>query len=162
MDAPYPERQRVSRIRERFPKQVEAYLLEWEVNNNQVINRYDVLMPCLHKQNVLFADFLESEGPPTPSSKRRAFEAPLLVAEVVSDFKKSRKVDNRLLCTHYCKPGHSIDDCWMEYPDKKKSYHSKGRDPSQPAVSLNNVTAASLQAMLSKAVDNILSSTNKS
>jgi hypothetical protein len=50
----------------------------------------------------------------------------------------------------------------MEYPDKKKSYHSKGRDPSQPAVSLNNVTAASLQAMLSKAVDNILSSTNKS
>jgi hypothetical protein len=48
-DAPYPERQLVSRIRERLPKQVEAYLLEWEVNNNQVINRYDILMPCLHR-----------------------------------------------------------------------------------------------------------------
>ncbi len=47
VDAPYPERQQVSRIRKRLPKQVEAYLLEWEVNNNQVINRYDVLMPCL-------------------------------------------------------------------------------------------------------------------
>jgi hypothetical protein len=50
----------------------------------------------------------------------------------------------------------------MKYPDKKKSYHSKGRGPSQPALSLNNITAASLQAMLSKAVDNILSSANKS
>jgi hypothetical protein len=37
-DAAYPERQQVSRIRERFPKQVETYLLEWEVNNSQVIN----------------------------------------------------------------------------------------------------------------------------
>jgi hypothetical protein len=34
VDAPYPERQQVSRIRERLSKQVEAYLLEWEVNNN--------------------------------------------------------------------------------------------------------------------------------
>ena len=47
VDAPYPERQQVSRIRERLPEQVETYLLELEVNNNQVINRYDVLMPCL-------------------------------------------------------------------------------------------------------------------
>jgi hypothetical protein len=50
----------------------------------------------------------------------------------------------------------------MKYPDKKKSYHSKGRGPSQPALSLNKVTTASLQAMLSKAVDNILSIDNKS
>jgi hypothetical protein len=73
VDAPYPERQQVSRIRERLPKQVEAYLLEWEVNNNQVINRYDVLMPCLHRQDVLFADSIESKGTPNPSNKRPAF-----------------------------------------------------------------------------------------
>jgi hypothetical protein len=90
------------------------------------------------------------------------FEAPLQVAEVVGDFKKSRKVDNHPLCTHCSKPGHYIDDCWMKYPDKKESYHLKGRGPSQPALSLNNVTAASLQAMLSKAVNTILSSANKS
>jgi hypothetical protein len=161
VDALYPERQQVSRIRERLPKQVEAYLLEWEVNNNQVINRYDVLMPCLHRQDVLFADSIESKGTPTPSNKRPAFEAPLQVAEVVGDFKKSRKVDNRPLCTHCSKPGHSIDSCWIKYPEKKRSYHAKGRGPSQPALSLNNVSTASLQAMLSKAVDNILSPTNK-
>ena len=90
------------------------------------------------------------------------FEAPLHVAEVVGDFKKRRKVDNRPLCTHCSKPGHSIADCWMKYPDKKKFYHSKGRGPSQPAFPLNNVTAASLQAMPSKAVDNIRSPANKS
>jgi hypothetical protein len=50
----------------------------------------------------------------------------------------------------------------MKYPDKKKSYHAKGRGPSQPALPLNNVTTASIQAMLSKAVDNILSPANKS
>ena len=47
-EAAYPEKQHVSMIRERLPKQVETYLLEWEVNKVQVINRYDVLMPCLH------------------------------------------------------------------------------------------------------------------
>jgi hypothetical protein len=88
VDAPYPEMQRVSRIRERLPKQVEAYLLEWEVNNNQVINMYDVLMPCLHRQDVIFADSIESKVTPTPSNKRTAFEALLQVAEVVGDLKK--------------------------------------------------------------------------
>jgi hypothetical protein len=38
LDVTYPERQQVSMIRERLPKQVETYLLEWEVNNFQVIN----------------------------------------------------------------------------------------------------------------------------
>jgi hypothetical protein len=45
----------------------------------------------------------------------------------------------------------------MKYPDKKKSYHAKGRGPSHPALSLNNVTTDALQAMLSKAVDTITS-----
>jgi hypothetical protein len=105
-------------------------LLEWEVNNNQVINRCDILMHCLHRPNVIFADFLESKGTPTPSNKRTAFEAPLQIAEVVGDLKKSRKVNNRPLCTRCHKPGHTIDDRWMKYPEKKKSYHSKGRGPS--------------------------------
>jgi hypothetical protein len=48
LDAACPERQHVSRIRERLPKQVETYLLEWEVKNSQVINSYKNLMPCLH------------------------------------------------------------------------------------------------------------------
>ena len=119
-------------------------------------------MPCLHRQDVLFADSVESKGTPTPSNTRTAFDAPLQVAEVVDDFKKIRKVDNRPLCSQCHKLGHSIDDCWMKYPDKKKSYHSKGRGPRQPALSLNNFTTVSLQAMISKAVDNILSSANKS
>ena len=52
LDAAYPERQQVSRIRERLPKQVETYLLKWEVSNSQVINPYKILMPCLHRQDV--------------------------------------------------------------------------------------------------------------
>jgi len=47
LDAAYLERQHVSRIRERLPKQV-----EWEVINSQVINSYKVLMPYLHRQDV--------------------------------------------------------------------------------------------------------------
>jgi hypothetical protein len=38
-EAAYPERQKVSRIRERLPKQVETHLLELELNNAQVTNR---------------------------------------------------------------------------------------------------------------------------
>jgi hypothetical protein len=39
-EASYSERQQISMIRERLPKQVESYLLEWEVNNAQVINTF--------------------------------------------------------------------------------------------------------------------------
>ena len=87
-EASYPERQQVSRIRERLPKQVETYLLEWEVNNAQVINRFDVLMPCLHRQDVLFADSQNSKTPSNPSIKRPATEAAVQVAEVVGGHKK--------------------------------------------------------------------------
>ncbi len=64
LDASYHERQHVSRIRERLPKQVKTYLLEWEVNNSQIINSYKSLMPCLHRQDVLFPT-LESRRPLT-------------------------------------------------------------------------------------------------
>jgi hypothetical protein len=114
-------------------------LLEWEVNNNQVINRYDVLMPCLHRQDVLFANSLESQGISTPSNKRTTFEAPLQVAEAVGDFKKRRKVDNRPLCTHWHKPGHTIDDCWMKYPDKTSRIIRRGLvllNPRYPSTML--------------------------
>ena len=59
LDALYPERQHVSRIRERLPKQVETYLLEWEVKNSHVINSYKILMPCLHRQEVFVSDSRE-------------------------------------------------------------------------------------------------------
>ena len=110
-EASYPERQQVSRIRECLPKQVETYLLEWEVNNAQVINRYDVLMPCLHRQDVLFSDFQESKTPPSSSNKRPATEAAIQVAEVVGGHKKGRKLDNRPLCSFCSKPGHLVDAC---------------------------------------------------
>jgi len=85
----YPERhQQISRIRERFPKQDKTYLLEWEVNNARVINRYDDLMPCLHRQDVLFSDSQESKIPSTPSNKRPTTEASIQVAEVVGGHKK--------------------------------------------------------------------------
>ena len=68
LDAAYPERRQVSRIREHLPKQVETYLLEWEVNNSQVINSYKILMPCLHRQDVFFSDSRELKNPPPPSN----------------------------------------------------------------------------------------------
>jgi len=69
---------------ERLPKQVETYLLEWEVNKSQVINSYKILMPCLHRQDVLFSVSRELKTPPAPpSNKRLATEAALQVAEVV-------------------------------------------------------------------------------
>ena len=62
--------------------QVETYLFEWEVNNAKVISRYDVLMPCIHRQDVLFSDSQESKTPSTPSNKRPSAEATIQVAEV--------------------------------------------------------------------------------
>jgi hypothetical protein len=160
-DALYPERQQVARIRERLPKQVEVYLLEWEVSNNQVVNRYDVLMPCLHRQDVLFADSLVSKGASTSSNKRPANDTALQVAEVVGDFKKGRKVDNRPLCSHCSKPGHSVDACWMKYPEKKKTFHSKGRAP-HPVLPLHNITSSSLESMIAKAVEGVIAKANHS
>ena len=108
-----------------LPKQVETYLLEWEVNNAQVINMYDVFMSCLHRQDVLFADSQESKTPSTPSNKRSATETTIKVAEVVGGHKKGRKVDNRHLCSFCSKPGHLIDACWLKHPEKKKAFHSR-------------------------------------
>jgi hypothetical protein len=49
----------------------------------------------------------------------------------------------------------------MKYPDKKSAFLSKGRSSSQATIHLNNITVSSLQAMLSQAVENVLSSANK-
>jgi hypothetical protein len=129
--------------------------------NAQVINRYDVLMPCLHRQDVIFADSQESITPSTPSNKRLATEAAIQVAEDVGGHKKGRKVDNRPLCSFCSKPGHLIDACWPEHPEKKKAFHSRGRGPPRSVLPLDNITTSSLQAMISQAVDNVLASANK-
>jgi hypothetical protein len=161
MEAAYPERQQVPRIRERLPKQVESYLLEWEVNNAQIINTFESLMPCLHRQDVLFAETLEAKTSPNTSNKRPATEA-LQAAEVETSIRRNkRKLDNRLPCSHCHKPGHSIDSCWEKYPDKKRAYNARGRGPPQSVLPLNNITSESLQSMLSKAVDSVLASANK-
>jgi hypothetical protein len=103
-----PERQQVSRIRERLPKQVKTYLLEWEVNNLQVINSYKILMPCLHRQDVVFSDSRESKTHTPPSNKRLATEAALQVAEVVRGSKRPRAIDNRPPCAFCSKPGREL------------------------------------------------------
>jgi hypothetical protein len=66
LDAAYPWRQQVSKIRERLSKQVETYLLEWEVNSSQVIFSYKIRMPCLHRLDVLFFDSRELKNPLLP------------------------------------------------------------------------------------------------
>ena len=119
-------------------------------------------MPCLHRQDVLFAETLESKTSPNTSDKRVATEA-LHVAEVeVGGRRNKRKIDNLPPCSHCHKLDHSIDTCWENYPDKKRAYNARGRAPPQSVLPLTNITSAeSLQAMLSKAVDDVLSSANK-
>jgi hypothetical protein len=46
----------------------------------------------------------------------------------------------------------------MKFADKKRAYNSRGRGPSAPPISLNNITPASLQAMISQAVENVIAS----
>jgi len=158
LDAAYPERQHVCRIRERLPKQVETYLLEWEVNNLQVINYYKILMPCLQRYDVLFSDSSELKTPPPPSKRRLATEATLQVAEVIRGAKRTRAIDNRPPCAFCSTPGHLAENCWVQFPDKKWSYNARGRGPSTPTLPLNNITTASLQAMISQAVENVIAS----
>ena len=158
LDASYPERQQVSRIRERLPKQVETHLLEWEVNNRKVINSYLSLTPCLHRQDVLFSDSKESKTPNQSSHKRPAHEAALQVAEVFKGPKKPRAIDNRPPCAFCHKPGHLAEVCWSQFPEKRRSYNERGRRPNAPPLPLNNITTASLQAMISQAVENVIAS----
>jgi hypothetical protein len=158
LDAAYPERQQVSRIRERLPKQVEIYLYEWEVNNSQVINSYKIRMPCLHRQYVLFSDSGELKNPPPPDNKRLATEAALQVAKVVRGPKRPRAIDNRPSCAFCSKPGHLAENCWVKFPDKKRSCNAIERGPCAPTLPLNNITTTSLQAMISQAVENVIAS----
>ena len=158
LDALYPERQQVSRVRERLPKQVETYLLEWEVNNRMRIDSYLLLMPCLHRQDVLFSDSKESKTPNQSSHKRPAHEAALQMAEVVKGPKKPRAIDNRPPCAFCHKPGHLAEVCWSQFPEKRRSYNERGRRPNAPPLPLNNITTASLQAMISQAVENAIAS----
>jgi hypothetical protein len=129
-EASYPERQQIPRIRERLPKQVESYLLEWEVNNAQVITTFEILMPCLHRQDVLFAETLETKASLYTSNKGADTEALLQASDVENGGQiNKRKLDNRPLCFHCHKPDTLIDSCWGKYPDKKRAYNARGRAP---------------------------------
>ncbi len=156
LDAPYPERQQISRIRERLPRQVETYLLEWEINNDHVINSYKSLMPCLHRQDVLFSDSKESKTFYPSSNKRHASDAALQVAEVVKRSKRPRAIDNRPPCEFCHKPGHLAENCWEKFPHKKSLYNNRGSRPNAPPLPLNNITADSLQAVISQSVENVI------
>jgi hypothetical protein len=94
-DAAYPERQQVSRIRERLPKRLP---------------------------------------------------------------KRPRAIDNRSSCAFCSKPGHLAENCWVKFPDKKRSCNARGRGPCAPTLPLNNITTTSLQAMISQAVENVIAS----
>ena len=118
-------------------------------------------MPCLHRQDVLFSDSHESETPSNPSNKRPTTEAAIQVSEVVGGRKKGRKYNNSPLCSFWSKPGHLIDVCWLQELEKKKAFHSRGRGPPGTALPLKKITTFSLQAMISQAVVNVLSSANK-
>ncbi len=159
-DSPYSERHQVSRIRERLPKQVESYLVEWELNNKKRIDSFEFLMPCLHRQDILHHETLESKNQqPNTSNKRPPPDAFLQVTEVGEGSRNNkRRIDNRPLCTHCHKPGHIIDNCWGKYPDKRKAFNARGRGLPQAVLPLTNVTTASLQSMIAQAVDNVLAS----
>jgi hypothetical protein len=118
-------------------------------------------MPCLHRQDVLFANSQESKTSSTPSNKRPSTEAAIQVAEVVGGHKKGRKMDNLPFCSFCSKPRHLIDACWLKHPEKKKAFHSRGRGPPGAVLPLNNITTSSLQAMISQAVGDVLASANK-
>jgi hypothetical protein len=49
----------------------------------------------------------------------------------------------------------------MKYPEKKKTFHSKGRAP-QPVLPLHNITSSSLESMIAKAVEGVIAKANHS
>jgi len=113
-------------------------------------------MPCLHRQDVLFSDSKELKTYNPPSTKRPAPDAALQVTEVVKGPKRPRAIDNRPPCAFCHKPGHLAENCWVQFPQKKRSYNGRGSRSSAPPLPLNNITAESLQAMISQAVDNVI------
>ena len=115
-------------------------------------------MPCLHRQDVLFSDSRESKTPNSSPNKRLATNAALQVAEVVKGPKRPRAIDNRPPCAFCHKPGHLAENCWSKFPNKRKSYNDRGSRPNAPPLPLNNITTASLQAMISQAVENVIAS----
>jgi hypothetical protein len=115
-------------------------------------------MPCLHRQDVLFPVSRELKIPPPPSNKRLATDAALQVAEVARGSKRPRAIDNHPPCAFCSKPEYLAENFWVKFPDKKRAYNSRGRGPSAPPLPLNNITTASLQAMISQTVENVIAS----
>jgi len=117
-----------------------------------------VCLAFIYRQDVLFSDSREMKTPPPPSNKRLATDAALQVAEVVRGHKRPRGIDNRPPCAFCSKPGHLAENCWVKFPEKKRAYNSRRRGPSTPPLPLNNITTASLQAMISQAVEIVIAS----
>ncbi len=115
-------------------------------------------MPCLHRQDVIFSDSRESKTPNPPPNKRLAAEATLQVTEVVKGPNRPRAIDNRPPSAFCHKPGHLAENCWSKFPEKKRSYNDRVSRPNAPPIPLNNITTASLQAMISQAVENVIAS----
>jgi len=86
-------------------------------------------MPCLHRQDVFFAETLESKTSPNTSKKKVATEAFHAIEVDVGSRRNKRKLDNRPPCSQCRKLGHSIDSCWEKYPEKKRAYNARGRAP---------------------------------
>ena len=126
------------------------------LNGKRTTHKSQSLMHCLHRQDVLFSDSRESKTPNPPPNKRLAAKASLQVAEVVKGPKRPRAIDNRPSCAFCHKPGHLAENYWSKFPDKRRSYNDRGCRPNAPPLPLNNNTTASLQAMISQAVENVI------
>jgi len=64
-----------------------------------VIDTFEILMPCFHRQDVLFAETLESKVSPNTSNKRADTEALLQASDVEEIGRRNkRKLDNLPPC----------------------------------------------------------------
>jgi hypothetical protein len=124
---PYSERQQVARIRKRLPKQVEAYLGEWEIDNNKRIDNFVSLMPCLHRQDVLHSDSLELKNHQNTSNKRPSTsDASLRGAEVMDGTKNAKSLTTAPFALIVISPGTSLIIVGASIPTKREHSTTRG------------------------------------
>ena len=133
-DLKYSDRLMIAKIRVNLPAATQAKLDLYELNNQCMITTFPVFLRCLAAEDQAYSQdhrisqakrITGSATTPKPQVKRQRDPAVTSFNQLQCDARQGsrKKADQRPRCPHCSKQGHTRDQCWVLYPEKKRDFN---------------------------------------
>ena len=133
-DLKYSDRLMIAKIRVNLPAATQAKLDLYELNNQCMITTFPVFLRCLAAEDQAYSQdhrisqakrITGSPTTPKPQVKRQRDPAVTSFNQLQCDARQGsrKKADQRPRCPHCSKQGHTRDQCWVLYPEKKRDFN---------------------------------------